>query len=341
MTGLYIRELLSRRLIRRVLIVPPAGLVGNWEREMKALFSLTFRIASGSEAKSNNPFIGVDSDLLIISVDTLAGERMFSRLCEPEVLPYDLVIFDEAHKLSADREPDFYIRKTQRYQLAEALAGIETEDERWQMTWSCRHLLLLTATPHMGKDFPYYFLWRLLEPAVLSTFEAFNSYPLEVRQRYFLRRTKEEMVRYDASPIYPMRISDTLSYELTQGVVSEQTLYDETTHYIQFFYNRAQILNRSAAKLAMSVFQRRLVSSTYALIKSFERRFQKLDGWIADIESGRISTEDLRNRQQRLDKEVRDTLNEKTADEEGAENGQEESESLHKIRLWEESRLFL
>jgi len=333
MTGLYIRELLSRRLIRRVLIVPPAGLVGNWEREMKALFSLTFRIASGSEAKYNNPFIGVDSDLLIISVDTLAGERMFSRLSEPEVLPYDLVIFDEAHKLSADREPDFYIRKTQRYQLAEALAGIETEEERWQMTWSCHHLLLLTATPHMGKDFPYYFLWRLLEPAVLSTFEAFNSYPAEVRQRYFLRRTKEEMVRYDASPIYPMRISDTLSYELTQGVVSEQTLYDETTHYIQFFYNRAQILNRSAAKLAMSVFQRRLVSSTYALIKSFERRLQKLDGWIADIESGRISTEDLRSRQQRLDKEVRDTLNEKTADEEAAENGQEESEAAQNQAL--------
>lgn len=110
---------------------------------------------------------------------------MFSRLCEPEVLPYNLVIFDEAHKLSADCEPDFYIRKTQRYQLAEALAGIETEDERWQMTWSCRHLLLLTATPHMGKDFPYYFLWRLLEPAVLSTFEAFNSYPVEVRCSLF------------------------------------------------------------------------------------------------------------------------------------------------------------
>ncbi|MEQ8974975.1 MAG: helicase-related protein [Coleofasciculus sp. C1-SOL-03] len=326
MTGLYIREMLSRRLINRVLIVPPAGLVGNWEREMMSLFSLPFRIASGSEAKSDNPFIGADSDLLIVSVDTLAGERMFSRLKESEVIPYDLVIFDEAHKLSADREPDFYIRRTQRYRLAEALTGIETEDERFSLAWNCHHLLLLTATPHQGKDFPYYCLWRLLEPEVLSTFDAFNAYPNQARQRHFLRRVKEEMVRYDGSLIYPMRVSDTLSYELTQGEISEQTLYDQTTDYIESYYNRARILNPSAAKLAMSVFQRRLASSTYALMQSFARRLEKLNGLIADIESGRISIEDLRRRQQRLDREVRDTLAEKTADEEVTEEGQEESE---------------
>ena len=75
---------------------------------------------------------------------------------------------------------------------------------------------------------------------------------------------------------------DTLSYDLTQGPVSEQTLYDETTNYIETLYNRARILNRSAARLAMSVFQRRLASSTYALLRSFERRLEKLDGLIAD-----------------------------------------------------------
>lgn len=152
MTGLYIRELLSRRLVNRVLIIPPAGLVGNWEREMKALFSLPFRVVSGSEARSSNPFMGNDSDLLIISIDTLTGERMFSRLSEPEIVSYDLVIFDEAHKLSADREADYSIRRSKRYQLAEALAGIETDDDRSSLPWR-RHLLLLTATPHMGKDY--------------------------------------------------------------------------------------------------------------------------------------------------------------------------------------------
>ena len=131
------------------------------------------------------------------------------------------------------------------------------DDENCQLEWTCQHLLLLTATPHQGKDFPYYYLWRLLEPEVLSTYDAFNTYPPASRQQHFMRRTKEEMVRFDGTLIYPMRISDTLSYELTQGEISEQTLYEKTTHYIENYYNRAQILNRSAAKLAMSVFQRR------------------------------------------------------------------------------------
>ena len=80
------------------------------------------------------------------------------------------------------------------------------------------------------------------------------------------------MVRFDGSPLYPERRCDTLSYELTKGPQSEQELYDETTDYIRSYYNRARLLNRSAARLAMSVFQRRLVSSTYALMRSFERR---------------------------------------------------------------------
>jgi SNF2 family DNA or RNA helicase len=334
MSGLYIRELLSRRLINRVLIVPPAGLVGNWEREMKTLFSLSFRVVSGSEAKSSNPFTSDDSNFLIVSVDTLAGERMFSRLSEPQVIPYDLVIFDEAHKLSADREADYYIRRSKRYQLAEALAGIEMDDERASLPWHCRHLLLLSATPHMGKNFPYYCLWRLLEPEILSTMDAFNAYPPDARRKHFIRRTKEEMVYYSGKPIYPIRISDTLSYELTQGEISEQTLYEETTYYIQFYYNRAKILNRSAARLAMSVFQRRLASSTYGLIKSFERRRDKLNALIRDIESGRISIEDVRRCQQHLDKDVRDILDEKTADEEEERlDNQEESEVAQEVAL--------
>jgi len=229
MAGLYIREMLARRLIHRVLIVPPAGLVSNWERELRMLFSLPVRVAVGSEAKSGNPFLEPDTDLLIVSIDTLAGDKMFARLQESGVRPYDLVIFDEAHKLSADRQPDFTIRKTDRYKLAEALAGVRTDDQRWQLTWSARHLVLLTATPHMGKDYPYYCLWRLLEPETLSTFDAFSSYPPDARKRHFIRRTKEEMVRFDGSQIYPKRISDTLSYDLTHGTISEQLLYDETT----------------------------------------------------------------------------------------------------------------
>jgi transcriptional regulator with XRE-family HTH domain len=327
MAGLYMREMLSRRLIQRILIVPPAGLVSNWERELRGLFSLPARVATGSEAKSGNPFCGHDSDLLIVSLDTLAGDRMFARLQEAEVRPYDLVIFDEAHKLSADRQPDFTIRKTDRYKLAEALAGVSNEQPRWQLSWSTRHLILLTATPHMGKDYPYYCLWRLLESETLSTYEAFSSYPVHARKRHFVRRTKEEMVRFDGSQIYPRRVSDTLSYDLTQGHISEQQLYDETTAYMDVYYNRARILNRSAARLAMSIFQRRLASSTYALLRSFERRLEKLDNLIEDLRSGRFNLESLQEIQRQLD-ETPDILDEKTADEESEFEGREESEVI-------------
>ena len=152
MAGLYIREMLSRRLIRRVLIVPPAGLIGNWKRELETLFSLDFHIVTGADARNANPFLGNGSDRIIVSVDTLAGDLMFRCMQHPDVEPYDLVIFDEAHKLAASREPDFRVRKTDRYRVAEALAGIHSDDKRWHLTWSARHLLLLTATPHMGKD---------------------------------------------------------------------------------------------------------------------------------------------------------------------------------------------
>lgn len=106
----------------------------------------------------------------------------------------------------------------------------------------------------MGKDYPYYALWRLLEPEVLTTPEAFDQFPVEQRLRYFIRRTKEEMVRLDGKPLYPKRISDTLGYALSQGEAGEQRLYDETTEYLRYVYNRAKLLNQSAARLAMGVF---------------------------------------------------------------------------------------
>ncbi|MGQ9756426.1 MAG: helicase-related protein, partial [Desulfotomaculales bacterium] len=323
MSGLYIREMLTRRLIRRVLIVPPAGLVGNWQRELRTLFSLPFKIVTGADARAGNPFTGPESDLVIVSVDTLCSAQTFARLGESGVEPYDLVVFDEAHKLSADRNPDFTVRKTDRYRLAEAIAGA-SDDPDWMLPWRCHHLLLLTATPHMGKDFPYFCLWRLLEPEILSTIDAFNAYPAEARRRHFLRRTKEEMVRFDGTPIYPKRESRTLSYDLGPA---EQRLYDETTGYIRTYYNRARILNRSAARLAMSIFQRRLASSTWALLRSLERRLEKLDGLIEDIRTGRLTEEELTAYQRKVDK-TPDIFDRMTADEEEPQEGREQNEAV-------------
>ena len=154
-----------------MLIVPPAGLVGNWESELRNAVrpALQHRHVA-SDARDSNPFAGSDSDLVIVSVDTLAGERMFARLREPGVAPYDLVVFDEAHKLSArlDSRPHVSAHRSlpSRRRLWPAFA---TATRSTALAGACRHLLLLTATPHMGKDYPYYCLWRLLEPEVLST----------------------------------------------------------------------------------------------------------------------------------------------------------------------------
>jgi SNF2 family DNA or RNA helicase len=325
MTALYVREMLARRLLRRVLIVSPAGLVGNWERELRILFGLEFRIVRGQDARAANPFTDLDSGLVICSLDTLAREPLFARLAESGVAPYDLVVFDEAHKLAADRESDLTIRRTDRYQLAEALAGVPQAELRWALPWRAHHLLLLTATPHMGKDLPYYYLWRLLEPEVLSTVDAFNAFPAPARARHFLRRTKEEMVRFDGEPLYPRRESSTLAYDLGQGSLSEQALYDETTGYMEELYNRARILNRSAARLALSVFQRRLASSTYALMRSLERRLERLDELIRKLRLGEITREQIEAAQRRLD-QLEDPFETTSADDDETVDGRERHE---------------
>src|SRR5205085_4079932 len=112
-----------------------------------------FVVVAGADLASGkpNPFsTGPSADRVICSVDTLRGERGFLRLAEAGVLPYDLVVFDEAHKLSARQDADFTVRRSARYELAEALAGVANRKSEWNLGWSARHLLLLTATPHMG-----------------------------------------------------------------------------------------------------------------------------------------------------------------------------------------------
>ena len=321
MTGLYLREVLARRLLKRVLIVPPAGLVGNWERELRTLFSLPFQIVRGADARTGNPFAGPDSDRVIVSIDTLVQTRMFTRLRESVASgapPYDLVVFDEAHKLAAHQRTDLSVDKTDRYRAAEALAGVPSDDPRWDLGWSATHLLLLTATPHMGKDFPYYCLWRLLAPDALATIDAFEAFPEVLRRRHFIRRTKEEMVYFNGRPLYPQRRCDTISYGLSPP---EQALYEATTHYISDTYNRARVLNRSAARLAMSVFQRRLASSTYALMRSFERRVDRLDEAIELVRAGR--KDELERHQARLGR-MPDFFETRTADEDTDESGASE-----------------
>ena len=332
MTGLYVREMLFRQRVRRVLIVPPAGLVGNWERELRTLFRLHCRIVAGRDLRSGlNPFAGTNGARVIISLDTLTTERAFAALCDPDVAPYDLVVFDEAHKLGASQS-EHQVTKTQRYQLAEALAGATTKlsgldpnvagDARFAgLSWDCKHFLLLSATPHMGKESPYHHLWRLLDHHAFGTEEALRRFPQEARQRHFIRRTKEEMVDLAGKPLYRQRHCNSFSFDLSGGEHGEEALYHRTTAYLREHYNRA-LRNRPAAQLAMSVFQRRLASSTYALLRSFERRIEKLDRDIAEWQSGRLDETRLAARERALSKAHREDFFESHgADEDIREDG--------------------
>ena len=319
MTGLVVREMLSRGRLRRVLIVPPAGLVGNWERELRTLFGLRFGIVGRGPSRAANPFLGPAADRRIVSLDTLRRASAFAALADPEVAPYDLVVFDEAHKLSV-LEDRGGVDKRQRYLLAEALAGCAGPQSRFAgLGWSARHLLLLTATPHMGRDLPYHYLWRLLDPKAFSTGEAVRRAGKAVRARHFLRRTKEEMVAFDGRPLYRRRHCDTLSHDLTGGPHGERDLYRRTTAYLRKFYGRA-FSNRPAVELALGVFQRRLASSTWALLRSFERRIEKLRGIAEKIGSGDHDPAG----QDRLPR--RDFFDSHAADEEAGGDGREEHE---------------
>lgn len=311
MAGLLIREMLLRRLATRILVVSPAGLVGNWRRELDVLFRLRFRVLSGTDFNDDdNPFADGRHDLAIISLDTLWREK--ARAAYLAAAPYDLVIFDEAHKLAAAYAGDRTLERTNRYEMAE------------QIALQGRHLLLMTATPHMGKDDPYYLLWRLLEPDLLSTKGAFDVLSNSRRRHYLLRRMKEEMVRFEGTPIFPPRTSDTVDYPLRQGAEQEQDLYDKVTRYCELHFDRAKTNNRSAAGLAMSILQRRLASSTWAVLKSLERREAKLTALIDHVTVDPAAESALHRSQSGLPGES--VLDRKTGDEEETRDGREESE---------------
>ena len=167
----------------------------------------------------------------------------------------------------------------------------------------------------MGKDFPYYALWRLLEPEVLSTVDAFNAYPADARRRHFIRRTKEEMVDFRGQAHLPDRVSDTLSYDLTQGEISEQTLYDKTTALHRPLLqprSHPEPLGGPAGNVGLPAPPREL---DLRPLRSFERRLEKLDGLIESIKAGKITVEQLTAMQRKLD-ETKDVFDDETGDEE-------------------------
>lgn len=262
MAGLYIRELIMRADARRILIVAPGSLVEQWRDELFEKFGLEFSVFSReleTATPSGNPF--EDGDQLIVRMDQMSRNiELQEKLCNAG---WDLVVFDEAHKLSAH----FYgqkIERTKRFTLAENL-GSHT-----------RHLLLMTATPHNGKEEDFQLFLSLLDSD--RFYGKFRDGVHKVDASDLMRRmVKEELLKFDGTPLFPERRAYTVNYTLSD---IEAALYEAVTHYVQEEMGKAENLDgqrKGSVGFALTTLQRRLASSPEAIFQSIKRRRERLE----------------------------------------------------------------
>lgn len=259
-TALILRELASRGQLNRALMVVPAGLVNNWHRELNEVFNLDFEVF-GSEGditdRKTNAF--AKHDRLIASIDTLKRPARIKRLLDAP--RWDLVVFDEAHHLTAYRIGG-KVRKTENYKLAEALKD------------HSRDLMLLSATPHQGNHFQFWMLAQLLNPTLFGSPEEM----LENRHRLntvMFRRTKADACQPDGSPLFARRWVHTESFLMNQ---EERLFYERLREYLEdgFDLARRQGGQGRALGFLMAIFQKIAASSFAAVRRTLKRRLLML-----------------------------------------------------------------
>ena len=262
MTGLYLKELLVRGDLKRCLIVCPGSLVEQWRDELYQRFQLPFEILTRERIESSptgNPFH--EQDLLIGRLDQLSrNEEVQAKL---EATDWDVIVCDEAHKMSAS----FFggeVRRTKRYQLGELLGKLT------------RHFLLLTATPHNGKEEDFQLFMALLDG---DRFEGRFRDGVHVADTSDLMRrmVKEQLLKFDGTPLFPERYAYTVNYELSDP---EVRLYRDVTEYVREEMNRADMLEGGRGNrvgFALTILQRRLASSPEAIYRSIQRRRERLE----------------------------------------------------------------
>jgi len=236
MAGLLIKELLFRGILSKVLIITPGGLTRQWQDEMQDKFGLSFRLINRASFEAEpGQFARSDNGLFITSIDFIA--RHEGCLNAAQETQWDMIVVDEAHKLSA-YEYGTKVERSDRYQAIEALAP------------RADHLLFLTATPHRGRKDTFRRLLMLLDEDLFQKdelvtkriheevgiyspqTEAFESEATinKARNRFFLRRLKEEMVNWENQPLFRPRYTNTVGYELTS---EELDLYNAVTRYVR------------------------------------------------------------------------------------------------------------
>jgi superfamily II DNA or RNA helicase len=259
-TALILRELSSRGELQRALMVVPAGLVNNWHRELNEVFGLQFEVF-GSEGdvtdRKSNAF--AKHDRLIASIDTLKRPARVRRILEAP--PWDLLVFDEAHHLTAHRTGG-KVRKTENYKLAEALKD------------HSRDILLLSATPHQGDHFRFWMLIQLLNPTLFRSPEDM----VENRHRLntvVIRRTKADACRPDGSPLFARRWVHTESFTMAED---ERVFYQELKRYLEDGFALAKRKGSEGRGLGfiMAIFQKIAASSFAAVKRTLKRRLLML-----------------------------------------------------------------
>ncbi len=261
MAGLLIRELLMRADAVRVLIVAPGSLVDQWQDEMDEKFGLSFAIFSRDlqqQTRSGNPFN--DCDLMVARVDQLArNDELQEKIRNSR---WDLIVVDEAHKLSAT----WYgkkVNETKRFKLGQLLGSVT------------RHFLLMTATPHNGKEEDFQLFMSLLDSD--RFYGKFRDGAHRVDVTDLMRRmVKEDLLKFDGTRLFPDRRAYTANYQLS---LAERELYDDVTTYVKEEMNRADKLDgkrKGTVGFALTALQRRLASSPEAIYQSIKRRHRKL-----------------------------------------------------------------
>jgi len=263
MTGLLIKELHARGDLQRCLIICPGNLVEQWQDELDRRFHLPFEIMTNDSleaARSGNWF--QETPLAICRLDKLSrNEDVQEKLKQTD---WDLVVCDEAHKMSATYFGG-EARYTKRYRLGQ-LASTVT-----------RHFLLLTATPHNGKEADFQLFMALLDG---DRFEGrFRDGVHQANAMDLMRRlVKEQLLKFDGTPLFPERRAYTVSYNLSDG---EADLYRRVTEYVREEFNRAEALENDGRKgtvgFALTILQRRLASSPEAIYQSLRRRRERLE----------------------------------------------------------------
>jgi len=272
MAGLFIKELIARGDLQRCLVVCPGSLAEQWQDELHRRFHLPFEILTNDKleaSRTGNWFM--EKNLVIARLDKLSrDEDVQAKLNAPDCR-WDFVVCDEAHKMSASYFGG-EIKYTKRYKLGQLLSTLT------------RHFLLMTATPHNGKEADFQLFMALLDGDRFEGRFRDGVHTADVSD-LMRRMVKEQLLKFDATPLFPERRAYTVPYRLCNA---EANLYKEVTEYVREEFNRAEALQNDKRSgtvgFALTILQRRLASSPEAIYQSLRRRKERLESRLRELE---------------------------------------------------------